>query len=228
MVETTTKDREAFAQGLSALANGQKVDAVVVSDTSYISQEKLEWLKSVLPADISLVLKPQDGTTLCAWEKCTKIVKPSRYDGIRKIYCSRRCGNRAAQKAYYERAKAQRQGTPVLDISKSKVNRVKPTNPEIAEELYRKHLLQANVNKGEGCLLATQESAYRCPSRGDPYSERKTCLVYAVLVDDMHELWAKEEGNKYLRRWTSNDGRWLDETEMAGDPHLEASGKRGY
>jgi hypothetical protein len=221
--ELTSEDKKSFQEGLAVLAKGQEVDSLEVTEGAYIPKERLEWLKRVLPADIKLVLKPQDGTTICAADKCQKVVEPSRYEGVRKIYCSRRCGNRTAQKAYYQRTRAQLKGIPVLDVSTRKVNRVKPTNVEVAEAIYRKHTERVNLEKGLGCPQATPETAFRCPSRGDPFSQNKTCLIYAVLADDMKECWAKERGETYLREWTTNDGRWIDETEMSdsGDPHLQ-------
>jgi hypothetical protein len=43
--------------------------------------------------------------------------------------------------------------------------------------------------------------------------------VYATLLDDMKEHWAKREKLAYIRQFTTNDGRWIDKSELA--VHME-------
>ncbi len=152
---------------------------------------------------------------MCKNDQCANIVGPSKNKGIRKVFCKRRCAQRFYSRAYDRR----KRGTTGQYLERdprnqrpTRFDRQKPLSQEMAEFRYEKH-------KTEGkCPNASPDTSNRCPGVLDPYSKNKIlrCLIYAVLVDDMKERWDKE----YLRQYTTHDGRWIDESEFAGDPHV--------
>ena len=153
---------------------------------------------------------------MCKNDQCGNIVGPSKNKGINKVFCNRRCAQRFYSRAYDRR----KRGTTGQYLERDPRNqrptrfeRQKPLSQKMAEFRYNRH-------KEEGkCPNASPDTSNRCPGILDPYSKDKVlrCLIYAVLVDDMKERWDKE----YHRQCTTHDGRWIDESEFAGDPHVD-------
>jgi len=152
---------------------------------------------------------------LCKHPPCSEIVPPSKNPGVKRLFCSP-----AHTAAYHTKAWRLRNRTrsgqflSVEDGYQKQFHRTKPLNSEQAILRYRGHL---EYNK---CPNATMETSYKCPSHvlQDYYNEKKTCLIYATLVDDMKEQLSLEQEMQYVRKNTTNDGRWLDLSELA--PHI--------
>lgn len=181
-----------------------------------------EWLRTT--ERIRRHEDPRDNPTpapqnqrLCKNDTCVNLVPKSKNPGVERLFCCPRCNHR-----YHARKWAQRNYTKTgwsltTDGSRQvKFERVKPTTTEIAESRYNSHLEDGM------CPNATNEFNNRCPGRINPYSkpEETRCLIYGTMVDDMKETWARARLEFYIRQYTTNDGRWIDESELA--PHIDA------
>lgn len=169
---------------------------------------------------------------LCKRPRCGQIVPPSGNKGAKKLYHTPECARK------HHRAlsnKRRRKGGWVLEVDeRSKIpvhfNRIKAPTEEIAE-----HATQTHTEPGICPLpkiLETEEWGDRCPGRFNRYScthpvncgckdKAPRCLAYATLVDDMKEHWARRRGEVYIRQFTTNDGMWIDMSEIAA--HMEPS-----
>lgn len=151
---------------------------------------------------------------LCKNELCREaggypaFVTPLNSGGRPRLFCNPLCANR-----YHQRKSAKKRRSKssfVLEKSPSgeqkRFMRTRPTSLEIAKTRYKSHL-----QKGM-CPNATEETGSRCPSHifGDYHSEKKLCIIYAVMVDDMKEQAALLRGERYRRMYTGYGGEWLD------------------
>jgi len=167
---------------------------------------------SNMPAYKGLV-KP--GTyRLCKNDLCDQLVEPSVNPGVQKLFCCRDCAHNYHNRLYEKRTRGWILERHKVTGEQMHFNRTKPGRLNIAERRYKSHL-----NKGV-CPNSTKETNTRCPSHvtGDYYSKNRLCLIYAVLVDDLYEELAKSRSETYLRRWTTDDGRWVDVVKL---PHME-------
>ena len=147
---------------------------------------------------------------------CPSITPPNLSTGLPRIFCSNECSHRYHSKLYNKRNRTKRGWhLEVEGTYQAQFYRKKPIREAHAELYYRSHL-EKNM-----CPNGTEDTQYRCPAHmlKDPYSTKKLCLIYAVLVDDMKEIWARNAGLRYIRQFTTNDGRWLDNSEL--DVHEE-------
>jgi len=139
----------------------------------------------------------------------------------RRKFCSPKCAHNYHSRRHYHRRLGRGNFLEYeSDGRQVQFERVKPTTVDKAKELYQLHL------EAGKCPNATDDTRRRCPSHFllDPYSERKLCLVYAVRVDDMKELYARSRHEFYPRQWTTHDGRWIDHSEFG--PHLPPTPER--
>jgi len=161
---------------------------------------------------------PEGTYRLCKRDKCSNIVPRSRNPGVPRLFCSDKCAG-AYHTAAYRRRNRSKTGQYLEKESRTGAQlqfyRIKPRTFEIAEARYRGHLEQKK------CPNAEFKTGFRCPAHvyEDYYSEKKLCLLYAVIVDDMKEKMAHDNGRDYIRKNTTHDGRWLDMSELA--PHLD-------
>ena len=184
----------------------------------YIPDPKArEWAKSTkrMPETFYKGVVPEGFTRMCKNDRCTNMVAPSKNPGVLKLFCNPRCGQRYHARLWSKRnvnstgwaLERDSQGVP------ERFNRVKPLNSKVAEKRYHGHL---EINVCPNVI----EGRSRCPGRSNPSSvlTMPRCLIYATLVDDMKEQWAKERYEVYTRQWTSNDGEWLVDRSL--DPDL--------
>lgn len=139
------------------------------------------------------------------------MVIPRGNPGNRKLFCCAKCGHRFHARAYNKRHRSPREWSLEQDNNgeQYRLVRLKPKDAKTGDSRYLAHL-ERNM-----CPNATEETLFRCPSHmmKDYYSTRRLCIVYAVLVDDMKECWAKDRQERYIRQYTTNDGYWLNEKE---------------
>ncbi len=159
-------------------------------------------------------LRPTGTSVLCRNDRCTNLVSPSLNPGRAKIFCSRKCAHNHHNRLYEKRAGTK--GRWFLERDKItgeqyQLDRTMPPNLEAAEMRYKSHIMR------DVCPQA--EPGHKCPSHelGDYYSSKRLCLIYATLVDDLYEQFAKARGRLYVRRWTSESGRWVEYVDL---PHL--------
>lgn len=155
---------------------------------------------------------------LCKNDRCTNLVTPSANPGVEKLFCERACGRNYHARMYDRRTKFK--GEWLVERHKDSgeeihFNRTKPNSLSMAERRYQSHIRAKGV-----CPNATQQSGGVCPSHAleDYYSKNKYCLIYATLVDDLYEHFAKKRGELYARRWTDEDGHWRLVSDL---PHME-------
>ncbi len=144
----------------------------------------------------------------------SNVVVPSKNPGKLKIFCCIPCGRKYHARAYNKRHRKGKKWAIEQDNKgeQYRLLRVRPRNVDAGNANYKAHL-ERNM-----CPNATEATLYRCPSHmlKDYYSERKLCIVYAVLVDDMKEQWARTRDERYIRQYTTGDGRWLEDDEVLG------------
>lgn len=163
-------------------------------------------------------LDPPGTKRMCKKENCANIVPRSKNPGKKRLFCAARCAHAHASLMYNRRKSGVTGNYLQLDDQtreQLQFFRVKPAVEKIATALYKAHLERGM------CPNATQDTHDRCPAHmyKDNYSEKRLCLIYATLVDDMKEIWARGWQEVYPRQYTTNDGRWLDLSELA--PHVE-------
>ena len=160
-------------------------------------------------------IPPPGSSRMCANDRCTNMVPISENIGVEKKFCSRGCAHKYHNRMH-ERRQREKAGWFLERhrISGAQLHfaRTRPKDVAQATRRYKSHL------NPEVCPNATGKK--RCPSHveADYYSERRLCLPYAVLVDDLYEQLALARGELYLRRWTTEDGRWAEKSDL---PHLE-------
>lgn len=169
-----------------------------------------EWQRITRPTGTSFYKgkRALGETRMCANDRCDNLVSESKNPGVDKIFCERACGMRYHQRHYAARQRGQLAGTLELGEGSKQIrfNRVRPRDHEAALRRYKSHLEPGM------CPNATDDTRERCPSHmlQDYYSERRLCLIYAVLVEDMKEQFALKRGELYYRQWTTGDGRWQE------------------
>lgn len=163
---------------------------------------------------------PPGTVRLCKNERCPNTVtSPSRNPGVLKLFCTPLCGQRYHSRLYARRNRSRAGQWLDRDHNQRQIQlfRVKPATEEVAEARFRAHQEPGH------CLNANAATGDVCPAFAlrDFYGERKLCLIYAVMADDMKETFAKDRGELYVRQFTTNDGRWLDESEEVIAPHID-------
>jgi len=187
-----------------------------------------EWKLITKPRPVGLYkgIRAPGETVLCMNDRCTKLVPESLNPGVERKFCCRPCAMRYHQRLYGARQRDLVMGRLEVNATGKQLrfNRTRPRDYKAALARYRAHLEAGN------CPNATEETRKRCPSHmlEDPYSSRRWCLIYAVLVDDMKEQFARERGEIYYRQWTTGDGHWLeidlDDPDVAR--HMSNEGER--
>ena len=177
-------------------------------------------------------VRPPGVTQLCANDRCTNLVPPSKNPGIERIFCDPICARRYHQRLYSAR---NAYGVGSLERNREtgeqvQFNRRRPDTLAKAETRYHAHIQRPEPDGEPVCPNATDETRGRCPAHilGDYYSQKRLCLIYAVLVEDMKEQAAKSRGEFYYRQWTTPDGRWKE--DFTEDPdvavHLKPMAER--
>lgn len=180
------------------------------------------------------------GYKLCKNELCKRgpaggpaLVKPPRragriLKGVSKEFCSVTCGRNYHKRLQRKRSRGGGWFLETADLGKAeRFHRAKPFSKELAEQRYKAH--RSGVAK---CPAASEATGWYCPGRenGEFLDEEGwrqargetsypgRCLILAVFADDLLELTSKHAGRLYVRRWTTNDGRWIEGSEE--DPIL--------
>ena len=194
-----------------------------------------EWEASTIPIRDSRNYSPDPPGTIrlcknelchCAPEEGPSLVPcdgDNNYRGPKKLYCCVKCRHRAEMRSYMQR---KRGGGTHLECNTHTgeqvvFQRTKPSNSALADQRYKTHIMRTKQGYRPTCPNATLETNLRCPAHflGDYQSEQKRCLIYAVIVDDMKEQWAKDRQEYYIRQYTTNDGRWTDIEDFL--PHMD-------
>ncbi|KKN82232.1 hypothetical protein LCGC14_0310450 [marine sediment metagenome] len=160
-------------------------------------------------------VKPLGTEILCKNDRCNNLVGESLNPGVLKQFCHRTCAHNYHNRLYEHRQNAS--GGWLVErhrVTAAELHfvRTMPSSLAMAERRYKAHITKRT------CTRAEPDG--KCPSHDqeDYYSSKRLCLVYAVLVDDLYDELAKSRGEVYLRRWTSEDGRWAEKSDL---PHLE-------
>lgn len=180
---------------------------------------------------------------LCKYDRCRRgpaggpamVKPPMRYGkvmkNVQKDFCSVACS-----KLYHDSRRKKRMRTGwVLDLgfdgNAARLNRAKPLTRETAEDRYKKHRSSPALPHKLACSASSEASGGFCPGRdngefltaGEWHASKSDdrkypgrCLALAVFADDLLERVAAEKGSRISRRrWTTDDGRWIDRSEEA-------------
>lgn len=149
---------------------------------------------------------------LCAWQKCSSLVPPSKNPGVKRKFCSVKCRRRYNAAKEYARERGSSFGI-VLHDGIPWFNRIIATSTKQARKRLEEHNNDCVFSKtGDGM----------CPAMFDPYDRKRLCLIHAVLNEDWSQLMAAEESRPYKRVLTTTDGHWLSDRPEGG---VQAVGK---
>lgn len=197
-----------------------------------------EWKAATRPLPTKKVkpyagIEPPGTLRKCKLPSCGKIVPPSKNIGAKKLFCSAKHGHRYHSKMNDRRNRGKGWHLEVDQELHEPVvfNRVKAPNEEQGNAAYLAHL-ESGICPLPGITGNEESWQGRCPGRFNQYScehqnnctckdKASRCLVYATLLDDMKEHWARREKLVYIRQFTTNDGRWIDRSEL--QVHMEPS-----
>lgn len=131
-------------------------------------------------------------------------------------YCGNWCMNRATSKRRYRREHSgSDRWLDLVGGAAVHLSRPFPLSYNRAHNLFQNHI-------GLGVCQFRSDSDY-CPSVQNPYADpsQPRCLVYAVYADDLMLWRARNRGRPARRRYTTEDGRWLETAYgrgQLGDP----------
>ena len=128
-----------------------------------------------------------------------------RFPAEGRVYCSNLCMNRANAKRRYRREKGHERWLDIVDGAVVHFSRPFPTSLRNAKYLFTEHI------STDICQFRSENNI--CPGVANTYSDPglPRCLIYATLADDLISWQARNSGRPSRRRYTTEDGRWLEE-----------------
>lgn len=156
------------------------------------------------------------GIRICKNERCVNIVPPSANPGRPKLYCRRKCKDAQGARNAYWKEKGVGTGLQKTYLDLPYVDRYKATTVTAARDKFVKHLTD--------CPNTTSQFFKTCPSENDTYDTKRLCLIHAVLREDYYELRDKHENPPFVRKVTSDNGFWIEDSEKVA--RLVAAGEK--
>ena len=140
---------------------------------------------------------------ICANEKCPNLVPESLNPGIERKYCSAQCANAVNMRRYRARNSGAQGDGMIRTVGLYPcVHRTISPSAHAAETRFKKHLEHCMVNEGGPCS-----------ARFDVYDRKHECLVKAVLREDWDQLRRAEQGRRWTRIETTEQGMWASEAK---------------
>lgn len=150
--------------------------------------------------------QPWEVEIVCACG-CGESFTEDKRVGRPRTFLDRRHSRRQAQRNYRER-----QAKGAWSTHNDICRRPRPRSVQDGEKALDRHCDYAQPGK-LNCSLALSRTSMRCPVAfyKDFYGDKRMCIVYATLFDDMMSL--KVSG--WQRRNTHEDGTWKTDAERA-------------
>ncbi len=150
--------------------------------------------------------QPWQVDTTCACG-CGESFREDQRIGRPRSYVNTAHAKRQGQRRYRER-----QAKGAWTTENTICRRPRPRTIESAEKALDRHCEYSALGK-QACSLSTAQTSMRCPVAffKDFYGDRRMCIVYSTLFDDMMSL--KVRG--WQRRNTHEDGTWKTDAERA-------------